>query len=181
MYLDAVKHFPTAETKLYTEKGTAFHVKTDVFKGLMWYMYSEGSNLVALSPERVSEIKKMNERKEKPVDLVDHSKQEEKVVVKAEPDYTNVVGQDSLNRFENVFKKKKKKKNKPKPGGQSVQAEGNNVAQTTQRPLAQRPAVQASNSTQQQGGPTNQSGNRNKKRKPFRKNPNNENNAAQGN
>ena len=34
------------------------------------------------------------------------------VVVK-EPDYDNVVGQDSLNRFEHAFKTKKKKK---KPG-----------------------------------------------------------------
>lgn len=108
MYLDAVKSFPTAETRLYTEKGTAFHVKTDVFKRLMWYMYDGGSGLIALSPQRVADIKKMNEQKQKPVDLVEFV--EAKVVV--EPDYSNVVGQDSLNRFDSQFKKKKKKKKK---------------------------------------------------------------------
>ncbi|MES2588873.1 MAG: regulatory iron-sulfur-containing complex subunit RicT [Bacteroidota bacterium] len=112
MYLDAIKSFPTVETKLQTEKGTAFHVKTDVFKRLMWYMYSEGSGLIALSPERVAEIKKMNEQKQKPADLV--SFVEKKVIV--EPVYANVDAQDSLNRFDNTFKNKKKKK----PAGTST-------------------------------------------------------------
>jgi hypothetical protein len=46
----------------------------------------------------------------------------EKVV---EPGYENVVGQDSLNRFENSFKKKKKKK---KPFG------GNNPNNQQRKP-----------------------------------------------
>ncbi len=106
MYLDAIKSFPSVETKLQTEKGSAFHVKTDVFKRIMWYMYSEGSGLIALSPERVAEIKKMNEQKQKPADLVGYV--EKKVIV--EPVYANVDAQDSLNRFDNTFKNKKKKK-----------------------------------------------------------------------
>lgn len=106
MYLDAIKSFPTADTKLFTEKGTAFHVKTDVFKRKMFYMYSETSTFVELTPERVAEIRKMNEQKQKPADLLDYV--EKKIIV--EPDYSNVVGQDSLNRFDNSFKKKKKKK-----------------------------------------------------------------------
>ena len=106
MYLDAIKSFPSVETKLQTEKGSAFHVKTDVFKRIMWYMYSEGSGLIALSPERVAEIKKMNDDKQKPADLVGYV--EKKIVV--EPVYANVDAQDSLSRFDNTFKNKKKKK-----------------------------------------------------------------------
>jgi cell fate regulator YaaT (PSP1 superfamily) len=107
MYLESIKSFPTVDTKLYTEKGTAFHVKTDVFKRQMWYMYSEGSSLIALTPERVLEIKKLNEQKIKPADL--NTFVESKIIV--EPDYSNVVGQDSLNRFDNKFKNKGKNKN----------------------------------------------------------------------
>jgi cell fate regulator YaaT (PSP1 superfamily) len=123
MYLDAIKSFPTSDTKLYTEKGAAFHVKTDVFKRLMWFMYEGGSGLIALSPERVAEIRKMNAEKTKPQDLKDFST--EKIIV-VEPDYSNVVGQDSLNRFDSTFKKKKKKKpgrsGQPENGTATVQA-----------------------------------------------------------
>ncbi|TNE55428.1 MAG: hypothetical protein EP338_03945 [Bacteroidetes bacterium] len=121
MYLDAIKSFPASETKLHTEKGTAFHVKTDVFKRIMWYIYDGGSGLIALKPERVAEIKRMNQEKKKPMDLLDFV---EPSIIK-EPDYTNVVGQDSLNRFDNQFKKKKKKRKKPagKPG-ENQQAKG---------------------------------------------------------
>lgn len=117
MYLDAIKSFPAIETKLYTEKGAAFHVKTDVFKRQMWYMYEGGSGLIALSPERVAEIKEMNSNKQKPQDLKDFSKHE---VVVVEPDYSNVDEQDSLNRFDSNFKKKKKKK--PNRSGQPQNA-----------------------------------------------------------
>ena len=118
MYLDAIKSFPSVETRLHTEKGTAFHVKTDVFKKLMWYMYDGGSGLIALKPDRVAEIKKMNQEKQKPIDLQAFVEVKE---IKT-PDYSNVVGQDSLNRFDNKFKKKgarkgKKKKNPNAPSG----------------------------------------------------------------
>ncbi len=115
MYLDAIKSFPAVETKLYTEKGSAFHVKTDVFKRLMWYMYEGGSGLIALTPERVAEIKEMNVNKTKPQDLKDFAHQE---VVVVEPDYSNVDAQDSLNRFDSNFKKNKNKKKKPSRPGQ---------------------------------------------------------------
>jgi len=112
MYLDAIKSFPPAETKLYTEKGTSFHVKTDVFKRLMFFT-QEGGEFVALSPERVQEIIDLNAKKVKPASLKDFVKEE---IVVAEPAYSNVVGQDSLNRFDTNFSKKKgKKPNRPNP------------------------------------------------------------------
>ncbi len=109
MYIDTMKSFPKSEIRLRTDKGSAYHIKTDVFKRQMWYAYEGdgGSGLIALNPERVREIIEMNIAGNKPKELVEFSVKE---VVK-EPDYSNVVGQDSLNRFENSFKKKK---NKPK-------------------------------------------------------------------
>ncbi len=110
-YVEALKAFPRTDIKLNTEKGRAFHVKTDVFKKQMWYLYENnsegaGSGFIPIKPERVHDIIKMNKAGKKPVDLKDFME----VVEIEEPDYTNVVGQDSLNRFEHVFKRKKKKK-----------------------------------------------------------------------
>lgn len=119
-YLDALKSFPSSDVRLQTEKGNAFHIKTDVFKGQMWYMFEERgeevskSILVPLSPSDVKEVIEMNKAGKKPLDLKSYIAVEEV----AEPDYTNVVGQDSLNRFDNAFKKKKNKKRKGKGAGQ---------------------------------------------------------------
>jgi hypothetical protein len=77
----------------------------------MWYAYEGdagiGTGLIMLDPERVREIVTLNKEGVKPKDLTEFT---ERVAVK-EPDYGNVVGQDSLNRFEHAFKNKKKKKN----------------------------------------------------------------------
>lgn len=107
MYLDAIKAFPKGDTKLRTEKGTAVHIKTDVFKKQMWYAYEGefGGGLIPLHPDRVREILRMNKDGKKPADLNDYM---DILEVETEPDYENAMGQDSLNRFEHIFKKKKK-------------------------------------------------------------------------
>lgn len=116
MYLEAIKSFPETNIKLESEKGIAFHIKTDVFKRILWYAYEQSSGaansgLIPLSPERVEEIIQLNKKGKKPTDLKDFIVD---LVTEEEPDYTNVVGQDSLTRFEHVFKKKKKKKKRKK-------------------------------------------------------------------
>lgn len=115
MYIEGIKSFPSTDIKLETKKGRANHIKTDVFKRTLWYAYEPGSDappgLIPLIPERVREIIELNKKGKKPEDLNDYI---EEVLIE-EPDYTNVVGQDSLNRFEHVFKKKKKKKRKGNP------------------------------------------------------------------
>ncbi|MDB2697666.1 regulatory iron-sulfur-containing complex subunit RicT [Crocinitomicaceae bacterium] len=164
MYLEAVKGFPSTNIKLYTKKGSAFHIKTDVFKRLMWYIYESdepgASGMIALTPERVAEVIKMNKAKENPIDLKDFK---EEIVVPKVDDYTNVVGQDDLSRFDNVFKKKRKKKKKPRPQNQ------NNKPQAEKKPQANQPKAEGEVHTPK---PNNR--NRNKRRKP--RNPNNSNN-----
>ena len=171
MYLEAIKSFPSTDVKLQTEKGTAFHIKTDVFKRQLWYMYegeaSIGVGLVALSPERVQDIIKINKSGKKPADLKDFDSH---VVTRKEPDYDNVVGQDSLNRFDNTFsknKKRKKKKSKgnapqvdgavatPKPAQKQDRPLGNKQPQDKQqnRPQQQNKQQQQNNKPQQQQKP----------------------------
>jgi cell fate regulator YaaT (PSP1 superfamily) len=119
MYLDSIKTMPKIDGKLHTEKGDAIHMKTDVFKRIIWYAYKGETGMVALSPERVAEIKKLNKEGVKPKDLAEFAQVKEKV---EEIGYQNVVGQDSLTRFEKNFSNNKKRRpnrkpRKPNPGG----------------------------------------------------------------
>lgn len=116
-YLDAIKDFPKAEVKLKTEKGTAFHFKTDVFKRLMWFGYQGETGLIAITPERVKEIISLNKNGKLPKDLVEFKKITEIVEV----GYTNVVGQDSLDRFDKS-KSHRKTRNKNRKSKNSSNA-----------------------------------------------------------
>ena len=105
-YLEGLKGFPRTDLRLKTQKGEAYHVKTDVFKGTMWYAFRGENELYPLTPIRVKEIIDSNKKGNKPDDLKDYQIKETVVV---EDGYTNVVGQDSVSRFEKSFKKKRRK------------------------------------------------------------------------
>ena len=119
VYVDALKDFPPQDTKLFTEKGLAFCQKTDIFKATLWFSYKEDpSNWHVLSAEQVKEIQEKNKKKEKVASLEEYAIEnlveiEERVV------FENVVGQDSLTRFDKPKRSKnnrnrnrnKKKKN----------------------------------------------------------------------
>ncbi|WP_298485253.1 regulatory iron-sulfur-containing complex subunit RicT [uncultured Maribacter sp.] len=111
-YLDALKGFPGQDTKLYTEKGLAYCQKTDIFKGLLWFTYKdEPSNWHVLSKDQVKEILEKNKKKEKVASLEEYAADniiEEKVV------FENVVGQDSLTRFDQPKRKSNKNRNRNK-------------------------------------------------------------------
>lgn len=120
-YLDALKNFPKNANKLKTKKGTAFHLKTDIFKGLMWYIYADdvGGSPIPLPSGRVKEILSMNEEGKYPEDLKDFADIPEPV----HEAYSNVVGQDSLTRFDQKKGRSKRKKRKKggKPGASAKQ------------------------------------------------------------
>ena len=110
-YVEALKEFPDTNIKLKTKKGQAFYRKMDIFKNMMWYSYQdEPLKFIELKLDRVNQIVEMNKKGEQPADLMDFV--EFKEVVK-EPDYANVVGQDSLTRFDGKKggKNKKRKNN----------------------------------------------------------------------
>jgi cell fate regulator YaaT (PSP1 superfamily) len=110
-YVDALKVFPDNNPKLETLRGSAYHQKTDIFKGIMFYTYSdEPGNFIPVPVERVNAIVEINKRGEKAEGLL-NTKESVKAI--KQPDYENVVGQDSLTRFDHMKGKKKKKKKKP--------------------------------------------------------------------
>jgi cell fate regulator YaaT (PSP1 superfamily) len=114
-YLDAIKDIPMNDVKLETERGTAFHQKTDIFKRIMWYSYTDApETYIPLTIEKVKEIMEMNAQGKKPADLQGHQILEQP---KEElPDYENVVGQDSITRFDDKSNYNKAKKNNQQGG-----------------------------------------------------------------
>jgi cell fate regulator YaaT (PSP1 superfamily) len=111
-YLDAQKDFPSKEVTLKTRRGNAYHLKTDIYRGLYWYsLESEtGISLIPVPVERVEEIIEINRKGEMPENLILLDD-----FMKMDISYQNDVGQDSLTRFDekkSLNKRKKKKKNR---------------------------------------------------------------------
>ena len=109
-YLDALKDFPDFETKLYTEKGDAICQKQDIFKGLMWFAYTDNfANWHVLKIDQVREIVVQNKQKIRVSALEDYAIE---IVVEQEANFNNAMGQESLTRFDQPKKSKSKNKNK---------------------------------------------------------------------
>ncbi|HCY46980.1 MAG TPA: hypothetical protein DHU89_09860, partial [Flavobacteriales bacterium] len=130
MYMEAVKDFPSPNIKLQTKKGVAYHLKTDIFKRLVYYIYDDGvagSAPLALDLTTVNEIIAANKAGDKFDDLKDYEVELSPVV--EDTDYLNVVGQDSLTRFDSSKKKKKRpNRNTRKPGGKPAARSGDKPA-----------------------------------------------------
>ncbi len=111
-YLDALKDFPKADTKLYTEKGTAICQKTDIFKRHMWFAYEgEWATWHKLTTDQVLEIIDSNKKKEKIASLEEYASE---LAEDTKAEFENVVGQDSLTRFDSPKPKRKRKNNRNK-------------------------------------------------------------------
>jgi cell fate regulator YaaT (PSP1 superfamily) len=111
-YLDALKDFPDFETKLHTEKGDAICQKQDIFKGLMWFAYTDNfANWHVLNIEQVKEIMAQNKEKKRVSSLEDFAIE---IVVEKEANFNNAMGQESLTRFDQPKKSKNKNRNKNK-------------------------------------------------------------------
>ncbi|MBT8196677.1 MAG: hypothetical protein HKO56_09415 [Bacteroidia bacterium] len=148
-YLDAISDFPNTKKELLTKKGKAKHMKTDIFKRMMWYYYvftpdpdkkdsaPINNTWVPISVDRVKEIIELNKEGNQPDELVDMASYIETETV----DYADVVGQQSLG----ILKKKKKRPNKNRKKTPSNRNKGGN-------------ANRQGGNTNKQGGNTNKQG-----------------------
>ncbi|MEQ8706911.1 MAG: regulatory iron-sulfur-containing complex subunit RicT [Phaeodactylibacter sp.] len=112
-YLDALEQFPKNADKLQTEAGTAVLVKTDIFKGLMYYAYQKESGrgkLYTLEASRVKDIKAMNKKGEKPADLVSLQVIFETDAEDIDMGFEDVTGVIELPEEKRSSKRRKKKK-----------------------------------------------------------------------
>jgi cell fate regulator YaaT (PSP1 superfamily) len=118
-YMEAIRDFPSPNTKLESKKAKAFHFKTDIFKRVMYFIYERpvGGSPICIPVDDVKEIIAMNKDGKIPDDLEYFAETVEILV--DETDYGNVVGQDSLTRFDKAKKShgnKKRRSGKPKGG-----------------------------------------------------------------
>ncbi|KAA5827370.1 hypothetical protein FPF71_00555 [Algibacter amylolyticus] len=173
-YLDALKSFPKNDTKLYTQKGTAVCQKTDIFKGHLWYAYEgEWMNWHKITTDQANEIIELNKQKKKVASLEEYAleilEEDTKEV------FENVVGQDSLTRFDSP-KGNNKRKNNRRKGNQGNKKPSNAKGASNNKNTAPN-----KNQNSQKPNPNNQSQGgqgQNKRRKNNRKKPQNNNNAA---
>jgi len=111
-YLDALKSFPKTDVKLHTQKGVAVCQKTDIFKGLMWYAYEgEWMNWHVITNEQANEIIAKNKNKAMVASLEEYAAEH---ISNTKSDFENVVGQDSLTRFDSPKSNRKRKNNRRK-------------------------------------------------------------------
>ncbi len=142
MYVEAQKRLPSKEIVLETKDGSYYHFKTDIFKREITYSTDKSiaANLVTIPVQRAFDVINMNKKGMKPVSLEADVKQQTK------RDAHDILGQDSVTRFDNLSKKKKKKKGNgssnenqsssvptneqaasPNPGGNNVKEKENNA------------------------------------------------------
>ncbi|NDV42193.1 PSP1 domain-containing protein [Flagellimonas sediminis] len=117
MYMEALQDFPPQDSKIMTKKGLAFCQKADIFKETLWFSYKDDpATWHALSKEQVLEILELNKNNEKIDSLEDYAVDN---VSEEKTTFENVVGQDSLTRFDKPKNKKRRnnknrRKSKPK-------------------------------------------------------------------
>lgn len=124
-YVEAQKRLPSREIVLETKDNTYYHFKTEIFKREITYSTDKSfaANLITIPASRAFDVINMNKRGERPETLEGEAKQ-----TPPKRDAQDILGQDSLTRFDNVNPKKKKKKKGN--GGSSV----NNNSQGNKHP-----------------------------------------------
>lgn len=109
-YLEALEEFPKIDIKLSTEKGIASCQKIDIFKGMLWYAYENGGmNWHKLSVEKANNIITINKKGQKVISLEEYVEEEQQPDINI---FSNVVGQDSLTRFDKPKHKRNNRHNK---------------------------------------------------------------------
>lgn len=112
-YVESIKRMPPKDARLETTDATYYHFKYDVFKREITYSTDKQipSNLVTIDADRAFEVINMNKHGEKPATLL----REGDAQGESKQRFNDILGQDSIARFD---KDKKKKKRKSKPNKQ---------------------------------------------------------------
>ena len=119
-YADARKEFPRMNGPLQALDADYFHIKSDILARTMSFSTQPGSmaGLVTLSVGRVKEIMRLNAEGKKPEKITSDTVVD---MTSEEPTYINVIGEDSITRFDRSKKKKRKKSKGSQGGGQNNQ------------------------------------------------------------
>ena len=120
-YVECVKQMPSKEIRLETKQHTYYLFKTDVFNKMLTYSTEKNApaDLVTIPAERAFAVIALNKRGVKPDNLSEGGDTE-----KTSSEFVDIVGQDSVTRFDKAKKKKRKKSN----GGRGNRPSGNNAS-----------------------------------------------------
>jgi cell fate regulator YaaT (PSP1 superfamily) len=173
-YLDALREFPKNAENLETQKGSAFLLKTDIFKRIMFFAYRKefgALDIYPLSIDRVKEILALNRAGKKPEDLlaegVEKSSRGKKEKSNSD-EFVDGSGSLELSQLEDRRNKNKKRKGpqdqRPNQGnpkqqqqqqhskqlGNEPRKEGNNQENQNRNPKHKHPQHQQQKGQQQQ-------------------------------
>lgn len=134
-YLDALSDFPRNPPRLRTAQGDAVHVKTDIFRKILYYSLLDApETLIPLSLDAVQEIYSKNDAGEQDIDIVNY-KQDKAAAAVPEPSFSNVIEEDSLTRFDSKRKNNnKKRRSAPPQKNRRPSPEGQAPANTNKNP-----------------------------------------------
>lgn len=120
-YVEASKKLPPRELHLETADNTYYYFKADILKGEITYSTDKHipANLITLTAPEAWAVIELNKAGEKPLTLKDENPDNKKP-----SEYADILGQDSLTRFDN--KKKKKNRNGGGSGGGKPERHRNN-------------------------------------------------------
>lgn len=123
-YVEAQKRLPSREIVLETKDNNYYHFKTDIFKREITYSTDKSfaANLITISVDRAFDVINMNKKGSKPVTLEADTKPQP-----PKRDAQDILGQDSVTRFDSVKKKKKKRPAGNNGGGNNGTPTNNNA------------------------------------------------------
>lgn len=146
-YLEALEAFPEESTIIDTNGGKAGIFKTDILKGLIWLTYKEAKDatksglFVPFDVNKVNSFIQKNKKGEKIDALEDFPEAgtSESSTGNESDSFKDVVGEDSLNRFDQKKPKQKNKRNNPKNQGPKNQKQSSGQNRQQNRPQKKQP------------------------------------------
>lgn len=131
-YIDARKSLPRVHEPLQAQDGEYHLVSSDVLQGTMSFSTARGAAFgsVTLPAAKVREVIDMNRKGKKPESLM---AMEVHVPKEAEPEFVNMVGEDSITRFDQAKKNRNRNKNRNNRGGGQSGSNGGDNARNENR------------------------------------------------
>jgi len=175
-YMEALASFPKRVDYIKTQKGEAHLIKMDIFKGIMYYAYTDPKMrgpMVPVPKDRVTEIKEMNKNKEYPEELV---VEKYDIAVEEEISFADVTGVIEL-PAEKRHKKRRNRGGSKSKGGQNRYKGNKKKGDNKSKPKnpSDKSQAQSGPSNKQKSGPEkkgnggNQNANPKKKKRYFKK------------
>ncbi len=132
-YIDLQKNMPDARTPILTEKGRAKCIKTDILNRKMTYVYEDEPNrYIDVDADEAARLIEANRRGETPAGFQTPQPEPEAV---QEVNFSNVVGQDDLTRFDKPNKGGRQNRKKKHGGNGGERHErGNGVSPRSDAP-----------------------------------------------